>query len=116
MKALKIFGICLSVIAFALVLSIMGSVIVTVSHYSYIPHKCDVVPNSSFLFDMKELFFFPWFFIHILVFVQALYLMLKLFIKRMPYKLVMYSFIATVIVIILFRYTALHYFVGWVVG
>jgi len=77
MKALKIFGICISVITFVLILSILVSVIVTVSHYGYIPHKCDVVQHSSFLFEMMGLFVYSWFFIHIVVFVQALYLILK---------------------------------------
>lgn len=113
MKALKNFGICISIAGYALIALLLVMMMIIFNHFGYLPHYGEPDPSSTCTIGITLIFAYVWLILHLIVALQLLYLLIKLFVKALPYKNVLVSFISIAVLLLLFRFTQLYYFLVW---
>ncbi|HBG71220.1 MAG: hypothetical protein A2W93_02105 [Bacteroidetes bacterium GWF2_43_63] len=113
MKALRIFGICISIAGFALIALSLVAMVVVFNHFGYLPVYGEPDPTATDTLGITLTFAYAFFLMHFTIILQFVYLLLKLFLKQLQYKLVLASFVLMVVLLLLFEYSQLHYFFVW---
>lgn len=99
-----------------LMLSIMiGIILYCGTKFGHLPmYALDPDPYSSGLMSLSRIFFWIYFFTYILLFIQVVYLIVKILVKRQFNKVLLNEISATIVFLLFFEYSSLHYFRAWI--